>query len=771
MRRASQAASGRSTHPLLAARWFALCLALNGTLPACTPAGSTVAQHAHASDPAEATVAAAGMVPDDGDRERQGGWRLATEHSPYLRQHADNPVNWFPWGDEAFALAARLDRPIFLSIGYSSCHWCHVMEHESFEDQATADLLNQHFVCIKVDREQRPDVDDRYMTAVQAMTGSGGWPLSVWLTPAGDPFYGGTYFPPVTRGGLPAFRSVLGEIQTAWADDRQPILDAVAHNGPLFLRDAMPGPQLYDAAEQLAAAVRALEQALDPVLGGMAGSRPQRFPPSQVLSFLMRRARRGVEVDLDRVRTTLDAMAEGGLFDHVGGGFHRYSTDPRWEIPHFEKMLYDNALLAATYAEAFALTGEPRHARVARATLGWLTADMRSPEGLYYSARDADSLPFDSEGRALPDGHAEEGDVYTWTPAELVAVLGEDDGPHLAARYGVTPDGNFERGRSQLRLQGRDESDRAWREQALARLLVARSRRPQAFRDEKCLTAWNGLTLTAFATAGSLLDDPDLLAQCRDLGRALVRESLWRDESGALQVHHQLFEGHASGEGDLADHAYLARGLLDAYGATGEPAFLAAAWELATAVVARFADPEKGGFFLTRGSDPRLPHRGRELEDGAVPSSQSVTVQLLVRLGPLDDASRFSPSVATTLDALAPLVGRNAPAFPSLAIALDAAAGPLAEVVLAGDPDSPAYRELYAAVRRTWLPAELLLPQAATAAEALAGVGVSKTPGLLEERRADPRRPTAWICKAGTCLLPVHEPDALDSQWSFVLEP
>ncbi|RKY18379.1 MAG: thioredoxin domain-containing protein [Planctomycetota bacterium] len=709
-----------------------------------------------------------------------GGWRLLAEDSPYLRQHADNPVAWHPWGEAAFALAAARDVPVFLSIGYSSCHWCHVMEHESFEDEEIAAYLNAHFVCIKVDREQRPDVDDRYMAAVQAMTGSGGWPLSAWLTTEGEPFLTGTYFPPRATRRMPGFIDLCQQVVDTWDNERDQLMESVAHNAPMLRSDNLPPAAPWAGPELLDAAASALVSQLDPVLGGMAGKRPQRFPPSSALSFLLRQSARGAAVDLEPVHVTLDAMAKGGMRDHVAGGFHRYSTDPQWHVPHFEKMLYDNAQLAEVYAMAYAVTGEARHARVARDTLAWLAADMRSPEGLYYSARDADSLPFDAESRPLPDTHPEEGDVNTWTPAEVLAVLGDDDGAAFNRLYGITAAGNFERGRSIPRPGRTDEqlaadpgegvpageAFYAWQRRVFDTLASARAKRPQAFRDEKCLTAWNGLLLSGLAASARSLDDEQLAAETARLGHAVLERLTWRDDDSALRVWHQRFEGRSSGHGDLADHSHLARGLLEAHGATGEPAFLAAAWELAFAMIARFEDTTNGGFHLSEGSDPLLPTRGRELQDGAIPSSQSVATGVMLRLAPLDDSGALTAAAERVLERFASLVGRSPRGFPSLAIAVDAAAGPLAEVVLTGTPGDPDYDELRAAAQRAFLPAELLLPHAPSAAAALAAVGVEPTPALLQGRTGD--EASAWICVHGACLLPVTNATQLMAQWSSV---
>jgi len=767
--------------------------------PAQSNSGSSPAAHSGLLAPLCLVAALAGCAPaqvddaprtpatassgDDVTAGRSGGWRLATTDSPYLRQHADNPVEWHPWGEEAFALAKKLDRPVFLSIGYSSCHWCHVMEHESFEDAETAAYMNAHYVCIKVDREQRPDVDQRYMNAVQAMTGSGGWPLSAWLTTDAKPYYGGTYFPKQARGRMPSFMSMLENLSDAWKNDRQNILDVTARNDPILLQDRLPKAVEFETDTLLADATRSLTASLDPVLGGVRSSRGNRFPPSTLVRFLLRRSLRGGQVDLAPAIVTLDAMAKGGMRDQVGGGFHRYSTDPRWDVPHFEKMLYDNALLACAYAEAYAVTGEARFGRVARDTLAWLLDDMRSPEGLFFSARDADSLPYDENGQPVGD-HAEEGDVYLWTPAQLERALGADDAAHFARLFGVTESGNFERGMSiprpgrQIDALAADPGDGLptgddfvlWLDDVRARLMLVRARRPQAFRDEKCLTAWNGLALSAFAIAGRLLEEPSFTTTAAELGHALIDELSYRDEKGALQLYHQVFEGRASGRGDLTDHAYLALGALDAYEATGDPALLGFSWELTRALQERFEDPDKGGFFLTEGDDPLLPSRGRRIEDGARPSAQSVALTVLARLRPLDDGGSMTASLDRALLRLGGLAERSPGSLSSLLTALDAWAGPLAEVVLDGVPGEQGYEALLAEARSSFLPAALLVPRATAAARALAELGLAQTPALLDGRVSTDGG-VAWVCREGVCLAPITRPEALADQWSFVIEP
>ncbi len=719
--------------------------------------------------------------PESGEiGERTGGWRLASEASPYLRQHADNTVDWYAWGPEAFERAVAENNPIFLSIGYSACHWCHVMEHESFEDEATGAYLRKHFISIKVDREQRPDVDSRYMTAVQQMTGSGGWPLTAFLTPEGAPFYGGTYFPSKPMRQMPTFLDVLEWVNSIWTDDQQNVRELAQKNHRGLQRDIFPQPKEWDARGLLTDASAAMIDGLDPIYGGMRSTRPQRFPPSMLLRFLFRQQLRGGELNLSRAYLTLDMMASGGMRDHVGGGFHRYSVDPQWKVPHFEKMLYDNGVLAATYAEAYALSGREFYGDVARDTLQWLMRDMRSPEGLYYSARDADSLPFGQDGQALPGVHPEEGDVYTWTLPELKAALGDTDGLLFAKVFDIRKSdrGNFERGRSiPMPLKALDKLAQApgdalpqgaafltWVRSAYDRLLVVRDRRPQAFRDEKSLSAWNGLALTGFAVSARLLDEDTLRAESDSLARALRDTLLREDEAGELWVDHQWFEGQASGDGVLTDYAYCARGFLDAYHASGNTDWLVVSYRLAQRMLDLFEDEHQGGLFETLGNDPLLPGRTRELTDGARASGHSVALHHLLRMAPLDDSGRFAAAVERAINSVGPLAGRSPQSFTSALTAVDAWLGPLTEVVVHVANDSTAGAALQQTARHSFLPAELFVPDAHRASEALLADVLDEEPLLLAGRRAESGEAKAWVCKSGVCLLPVSSAEELEQQ-------
>jgi len=758
---------------------------------------------------ARAQDAPAGGVPEPPPR--AAGWRLADAASPYLREHADNPVEWWPWGEAAFARAKELDRPVFLSIGYSACHWCHRMERDTFEDADVARRLTEGFVCIKVDREERPDVDARYLHALVLMTGSGGWPASLFLTPDGQPFFGGTYYPPESGPAGTGFRDLLDRIRELWTTQRETVHDATQELRDVLLRDPLPAaagaPDLRVLLEESATA---LTGTLDDEYGGQAGA--PKFPPTLLLQRLLReRLRTGLPID-PLLSLSLDAMSSAGLCDHVGGGFFRYCVDARWETPHFEKMLYDNAQLATLFAEAGVALGEPRFSDVARDTLRWVRRELRLGSGLFAGSLDADSLPFieapvmlqDASGvratgreviiRPRTGATPEEARFYLWTPAQLERLLGDRDGPLFARLYNVTADGTFltdgePTGLSLPRpmrtvpalaaapgieLASGDEFLR-WRSLMLAQLLADRDHRPRPARDEKALAAWNGLLLTAFARGAMLLDDAALREETGSLARAL-RGSLLRRDEGLPRVEHQEFGGRASGRGDLLDTAAVARGLLDAHEATGDPARLLDAVALARGLLQRFQD-EDGGFWETEGHDPLLPDRGRNPWDGPVPAGSSVAIELLLRLAPLDDSGEFDAAARRALARLAPLAAPSPGGFPALLGAADAALGPLAEIVLDGQGEPLA--ALQRAARGRVLPAALLLPDAralvaAIAAERTAAQAAGRAPlfaeepSLLADRRAPEGEARAWVCVRRACLLPAATPDELAAQLAEV---
>jgi len=538
--------------------------------------------------------------------------RLGAATSPYLLQHSHNPIDWYPWSDDAFAEAARRDVPVLLSVGYAACHWCHVMAHESFEDAATAEQVNRDFVAIKVDREERPDIDAVYMAATQAMTGQGGWPMTCFLTPVGEPFHCGTYYPPTPRQGMPGFRQLLDAVTKAWTEDGDRVRGAAGEIAARLSDNAAaslpPAPVDADALDRAAAALGA---GFDARYGGFGGA--PKFPPSMALEFLLRHHERTGSGDaLQHASVTCERMARGGLYDQLGGGFSRYSVDARWLVPHFEKMLYDNALLLRVYAHLARITGSPLPLRVAEETVAFLLRDLRTPEGGFASALDADT-----------DGV--EGLTYAWTPSQLRSVLGDEDGAWAASLLAVTPEGTFEHGSSTLQLPADPEDPQRW-EQVRTALLASRDTRPQPGRDDKVVTAWNGMAIQALAEAGSALGRPEWVAAAADAATLLldlhVVDGRLRRSSRDGKV------GVAAGV--LDDHGCLADGLLALHQATGKPRWLDAATGLLDTALAHFAADEPGSFYDTADDAEALLHRPRELTDNATPCGSSALASALL---------------------------------------------------------------------------------------------------------------------------------------------
>ena len=637
----------------------------------------------------------------------QGMNRLSEASSPYLLQHADNPVDWYPWGDEAFARARDEERPLLVSVGYSSCHWCHVMEHESFSDRTTASLMNELFVNVKVDREERPDVDALTMDACVTMTGQGGWPTTVFLTPDGKPFYAGTYFPPEPRHGIPSFRQLLQAIADAWRDRRGELegqavklVDALGGASRLTAGDAELSPALLDAAE------RALARDYEPAFGGF-GTAPK-FPPSSALELLLRRG--GPEAT-GMVRRTLDGMAAGGLYDVVGGGFHRYSVDARWLVPHFEKMLYDNALLASTYLHAWVVTGEERYRAVVEETIDYLLREMRLDGGGFASAQDADT-----------DGV--EGLTYTWTPEEWGA-LGLD--PAL-----LEP---FEHGREIVRGELDAETK--------ARLLAIRDRRPQPFRDDKAIAAWNGLALAALAEAARRCERADWLSAAEELG-AFLLGPLRGDDGRVLR---SIRNGRVSGPGFLDDHANVAHGLLELHVASGDPRWLLEARRIADLAVELHADHENGGFFLAPHDGEALATRAKDLDDDPTPSGNSMLASVLVRLGRIWGDDSLVEQGESVLRLLAPAMERVPRAFSWSLCTLHLHLAPPREIAIVGDVRSEVARAALSGF----------------APESVVAVGPSEEVPLLRGKGLVDGRPTVYVCERFACRAPVTRAQELSS--------
>jgi hypothetical protein len=669
--------------------------------------------------------------------------RLARETSPYLLQHADNPVDWFPWGDEALHLARERDKPILLSIGYSACHWCHVMAHESFEDAGIAALMNELFVNIKVDREERPDLDSLYMIAVQMMTGHGGWPMTVFLTPDGMPFYGGTYFPPHDRGAMAGFPRVLRGVSEAYRDRRAEIT-ASATNITKHLTthfSAVPEGTTLDQ-HVLEDAARALPGQFDRVNGGFGGA--PKFPSPMALEFLLRlHTRLGSPRALEMAELTLEKMARGGIYDQIGGGFHRYAVDAIWLVPHFEKMLYDNAQLAHIYTLAWQATRKPFYKEVVTETLDYVLREMTSPEGGFYSTQDADT-----------EGH--EGKFFAWTPAELSAALGAEDGTRVAAYLGATLRGNFE-GSNVLSIpHPNDPMD--WRAEHFValreRLYDARAQRTHPGRDEKVLTAWNGLMLRAFATAGWILEDQRYVDTAIANGE-FVLKNLSTPDGRLLRTWK---DGVAKLDGFLEDYAFFIDGLLALYAATFEARWIAEATRLATIMLDEFFDADAGAFYDTGRSHEKLVTRPRDSYDSATPSGTSVACDVLLRLGHLTGAAEFSRVANEVLAGLAEHAARSAHGYSRLLCAVDLAVGPVAEVAIVGDSNADDTRALLDALRSEYLPRAIIAvahPDDDDAPEAIP---------LLAERPQIDGKATAYVCLNYACKLPTTDPESMMAQ-------
>ena len=669
--------------------------------------------------------------------------RLAEETSPYLRQHAHNPVDWYPWGDDAFAEAKRRGFPVFLSVGYSTCHWCHVMEEESFEDLEVAQLLNDAYVAIKVDREERPDVDAVYMTAVQALTGRGGWPMSVWLDADRRPFFTGTYFPARDgdRGAARGFISILRELAEIYRADPARVAGA-AQSITAGVRTAMAGAASGDAlpgADVLDAAAAYCARVYDDVNGGVRGA--PKFPSSFPIRLLLRHYRRtGDDAALAMAAHTLEKMSAGGMHDQLGGGFHRYSTDGRWLVPHFEKMLYDNALLAVAYAETWQVTGRDDVARVLRTTLDYVLREMTASGGGFFSAADADS-----EG--------EEGTFFVWREDEIRALLGTD-AERFMRFYGVTSAGNFE-GRNVLFVPRPDE--REW--QALAgmreTLRTAREARPNPLRDDKVLTAWNGLMISALAFGGRVLGETRYVAAAVRAADFILAEMR---PSGRLQRSWK--DGRPSGPGYLEDDAFFVAGLLDLYEATFELRWLAEALKLAGATERLFADGERGGWFRSADDHERLLAREKPSQDGAEPAGASVAVLNVLRLHAITGDDAWRRIAERALRAYAPTLLEQPAALHEMLLAVDFLVASVPEIVLVWDTDEDVPAAFIDPLRRMFLPNHALLgsPEGSNL-DALAQLAPPSGGKTALQAAA-----TAYVCEGGACLLPATDPGTMTAQ-------
>ena len=718
--------------------------------------------------------------------------RLAREKSPYLLQHAHNPVDWYSWGEEAFAKARRENKPIFLSVGYSTCHWCHVMAHESFENEETAAIMNREFVNIKVDREERPDVDRVYMTFVQATTGGGGWPMSVWLTPDLKPFVGGTYFPPEDRYGQPGFKKVLERIAAAWKQDHEKIVDQ-SSKIISALRESQAAQSAASAKIDSQVFEKAYEQfarTFDEKEGGFGGA--PKFPRPVALNFLSRFYARdpksevgkhALEMDL----VTLGKMAAGGMHDHLGGGFHRYSVDRYWHVPHFEKMLYDQAQLAITYLDAFQITQDRQYESVARDILDYVARDMTSKEGGFFSAEDADSpIPV----AAVYDRRSEspqsmevgahraplqksEGAFYVWTKKEIDAALG-DAAEIFDFHYGVQPHGNAPEG-SDPQDEFRDRNILIERhpiaetakhfkksenevQQSLARsrekLLLIRAKRPRPHLDDKIISAWNGLMISAFARAAQVLDEPRYLEAATRAARFL-RTRLFEETSKLLYRNYR--EGRSGIEGFADDYAFVIQGLVDLYEASFDVEWLKFAVELEATQDRLFFDEKNGGYFSTSGKESSVPLRMKDDNDSAEPAASSIAALNLLRLAQFRNDKQLEERARKTIDAFAPTLSHFASAMPQMLVALDYSLGKPRQIVIAGKPDDPGTKALLAEVDRHFLPNKILL--LADEAEGQEYLG-EKNEATRAMSMVD-GKPAAYVCENFTCKAPVTDPSDL----------
>ena len=699
------------------------------------------------------------------------GWALYTnrlflESSPYLLQHAHNPVNWYPWGEEAFAEARRRGVPVLLSVGYSTCHWCHVMEEESFEDEEIARYLNENYVAVKVDREERPDVDAVYMSAVQALTGGGGWPMTVWLDGAKRPFYGGTYFPPRDgdRGARAGFLTVLRTLRAAHDEQPERIAEAAAELvAAVKARLAPSGPRKAPPARVLERAYLEYESRYDGTWGGMDGA--PKFPSSLPIRFLLRHHQRTGEARaLEMAEATLERMAAGGMYDQVGGGFHRYATDREWLVPHFEKMLYDNARLAVAYLEGYQVTGREDFRRVAEEILRYVQRDMTSPEGAFYSATDADSLG--------PSGERVEGWFFTWTPHEIDGALGEELGRVVKAYYGVSPEGNF--------AEAGDEGDartilhvprplpevakdlglsrdrlRARVDEAREKLYAVRRGRPAPLRDEKILTAWNGLMISAYARAARLLARPEY-AEAAERAASFVLAEMSTDEG---RLRRSYLGGRARHTAYLDDYAFLIAGLLDLYEGTGNPSWLGRAVELDRVLERHYEDPEGGGFYMTADDAEELLTREKPRFDGAEPTGNSVHLLNLLRLHALTTDDRYRARADLGFEAFGATLTRSPTTLSEMLLAFQFRLDTVSEVVIVTKRSRDEADPFLAELRSAFFPNHVLVVVAQSEVESLA-----KLVPLVEGKVAARGAPTAYVCERGVCDLPTSDPSKFATQ-------
>ncbi|MHC4159493.1 MAG: thioredoxin domain-containing protein [Planctomycetota bacterium] len=682
--------------------------------------------------------------------------KLINETSPYLLQHAHNPVDWYPWGDEAFEKAKKEDKPIFLSIGYSTCHWCHVMERESFVNKRIAKIMNEHFISIKVDREQRPDVDEIYMRAVQIMTGSGGWPLSIFLTPDGQPFYGGTYFPPNDMYGRIGFERLLLGIADAWKTKRQQLLSSASGLSDFLAGSIQPPAKEKLSPDILKTAFNDFQSSFDTANGGF-GIAPK-FPEMGKLSMLLRYWQRTQDSSaLSIVQTTLDAMAKGGIYDHIGGGFHRYATDTRWLIPHFEKMLYDQAQISKVYLEAYQVTKNEEYADVAKGIFDYVLRDMTGPEGGFYSAEDADS-----EGK--------EGTFYLWDPKQIASILDKEQAEIFNAYYGVTEKGNFEHSKTILnitasveQLQQKFRKDRTTIVNILAaarsKVFKEREKRIRPYRDDKVITAWNGLMISSLAYGGTVLQEQKYIEAAGQAAQFTL-DTLHKNK----RLMRYYRDGHVVGLGFLDDYAFFIMALLDLYEATFDAKWLIEAKGLTEEMTELFTDAQQGAFFLTGKDGEKLIARTRPGFDTSTPSGNSVAALALLKLGRLTMNPQLTDHGLNVLEAFSQQL-QQSPAFsPVMLIALNFHLGPSQEIVIAAGADEPGTDRMLKFIRSKFLPnAVILLHEKGDAAS-----DIERLVPFIKNQTAISGKATAYVCENYLCNQPVNKIEDLDKVLSNV---
>ena len=682
--------------------------------------------------------------------------RLINETSPYLLQHAHNPVDWYPWSTEAFERAKKEDKPVFLSIGYSTCHWCHVMERESFTNERIAEIMNEHFISIKVDREQRPDVDAVYMDAVRMMTGSGGWPLSVFLTPDGKPFYGGTYFPPADMYGRPGFERILLSIADAWKNKREQLLGSAGRISEVLSGLSEQTGRQKLSTDILKGAYYYFQNTFDTAYGGFGGA--PKFPQPTNLSLLLCYWQRTAdEPSLEMVEKTLDAMAKGGIYDHIGGGFHRYATDARWLIPHFEKMLYDQALISKVYLQTYQITKKQEYATTAGEIFDYVMRDMTDAAGGFYSAEDADS-----EGK--------EGAFYIWDQKQIASILSKDETQIFSAYYGVTEEGNFEEGKTILNittsleeLEKKFQKDRVTIVNILttarSKVFKERENRIRPYKDDKVIAAWNGLMVSSLAYGGVILQEESYI-KAAEHAADFVLDTLHK--SGRLMRYYR--NGHVVELAFINDYAFMIIGLLDLYEATFDARWLIKAKELSEQMIELFADNERGGFFLTGKDSEKLIARTKPGTDGAIPSGNSVAALALLKLGRLTMNQYFTEQGTKVLEAFSQQL-EHSPAYSSaMLIALNFWLGPTQEIVIAGDADTPYTKQMLNLVRGKFLPNAVVLLHEQNEA----GSAISRIAPFIKNQTAIGGKTTAYVCENYVCKKPVNKIEELDKLLSDI---